>query len=342
MDHLAEVVRVLDERPGMTPPIQELALTSIGKLRRIEDILWDLADVSVPDGSLLPVCLSSPHEGEYAPAELVRGFVDPESVRVMVDVLDRGAAVLRRHSGTFPSVGFPFSRYLLDPNRLPGVPAKVGDVVPQKFLHDVAWDTPLYKSGFFVPVKYLVCTWWAGYWRFVVVMTRAMLERVPASCPVLSVDVHTFAPTPEGFLNWAACYGPDEAAKWLNYPMFILGTRDDETCDPRVSALLMEELGTSFRERVFEQQDDLARSIQERTAGRRLFGMNDPFKGVGNVLILRAIDPARVQAIQLEVNEVLYFDSKTRQYNHAALELIHDVLGDALQRTGERLLSGRY
>lgn len=347
-----DLVRLLDVRPGMTPPLQNLegrfpgGSTAYGTLSTIQDVLNALTDMSAfltQRGKVLPVFTTSPHEGEFCPRHLLNALRDPKAVRYMADFPDRGAAFLRWLPGLIPSVGFPISRYIIDPNRLPGAPARVAGVVPTTILHDCAWGKPLYRDGYEVPEADLVHSWWTWYWRQAVALAHTVLNQVPFGCPVLAADIHTFAPTAKGFQNWAGCYGPDEAEKWKTYPAFILGTRDGETCDPRILEILKERLTAAFQHWIVFAGGaaplSVSQAIFSRVEGRKIIGCNDPFKGVANVQILRAIDPLRVHAVQIEVAEAMYFNEDTCTYDMPALMMVRTILSEALTDVGRYLLS---
>lgn len=245
------------------------------------------------------VLVGIPHEGELVPEDLAdRLTQEGRDTMIYTDVATRDVF----GSSEIPHIGFGISRYVTDPNRVPDfelTPPKDQGKAPGKILwREGIHFQPLYKKGdeptpqeaygmaekFYLP-----------YYRAMMGALGQMVDHRerPDKERVLVLDGHSF-PINDDMRPYYEHYGIKDPE---NLPLFILGTRDDASCDPDI----LQEFSRLLRANFKSMPESDRKHLLERIPGG-LVGMNMPFKGVHNVRFWGQRDMG-VSCIQMECNE---------------------------------------
>jgi N-formylglutamate amidohydrolase len=245
------------------------------------------------------VLIGIPHEGELVPEDLASRLTEEgRDTLIYTDVATRDVF----GSPDIPHIAFGVSRYVTDPNRVPDFgltpPTGQGKAPGKIFWRDGIHFKPLYRGGEEPTPEEA----YAMAERFYLPYYRAMMGAVgqmldhrgnPREERVLVIDGHSF-PINEDMRPYYEHYGVKDPE---NLPLFILGTRDNQSCAPDI----LEEFARLLKVNFESMPASERKHLLERIPGG-LVGKNMPFKGVHNVRFWGQQGQG-VSCIQVECNE---------------------------------------
>ena len=274
-----------------------------------------------------PVVVGMPHSGELVPKEVLPRVKDlkPFGDRGGLDV--GTISIFAPRQAEYPAIRPLVSRVTTDLNRGPedyeAKPPFVGGVTWLKSID----GQDIYNEGQ-EPTKEEMAKWvkefYNPYYKAMQGMVGTFFDR--GEKDVLVVDGHSFP----GDVDIPSYGVKAEDPK----PLFIIGTRDDTSAAEELIKTLYEAL-----EELVPDDPELLKGISEKVAA------NTIFKGVRNVkywgepggltTTTGEILGKNSHCIQVEVNNLAYM--KDGKYNKKHLDILHDVVAEAIRRTAEKL-----
>ncbi|MFA6043319.1 MAG: N-formylglutamate amidohydrolase [Patescibacteria group bacterium] len=276
-----------------------------------------------------------PHGGELVPKDLHdRMTEEGRETSVMIDL--NTPDIFR--SERIPSVETKISRYIVDPNRAPDFrPEEAFE--PGKAPGKILWKTganmgPMYeREPSADEIQEYAKKFYLPYYNRMMGTVGTMLDRrASPSERVLILDGHSF-PVVEDLRKYYQHYGIDQPEL---LPMFILGDRDGEGCDPDIMQRFRVGLERGFQE--LSEQDQ---ALLQRSMKGPLVSQNEFLKGVHNVAFWGARDQG-ANAIQIEMNESAYVDRQGSSwekftYNPQKITLMQRIIERASLEVNELL-----
>lgn len=279
------------------------------------------------------VVIGIPHAGENAPVD-IRGRLTEEGDETMA-LLDLATPEIFR-SEKIPWAQFGITRFVVDPNRAPAFDINV-KTEHGKPPGTILWakgfkDGPMYKEGEQPSpeeIEALAERYYLPYYNAIMGAVGTLVDRRHDKSKgskerVLIIDGHSFPVTPD-MKHWYDSYGIEDPEQM---PMFILGTREGESCDDDVIAAFEEALTKNYKALSPEEKALIGDGV-----GGPLFIRNYYMKGVHNVKFWGAAHQEHgINALQIECNERAYMDRpegapwKEFAYNPTKQTVMHHLI----------------
>lgn len=276
------------------------------------------------------VIFGAPHGGELVPREIQNRLTsEGEETIVLTDLATPD--IFR--SEEIPGAEFMISRYITDPNRAPDF-TPAGELAPGQIPGDILWKKgvrfgPLYKEGqepTAEKIKEYAERFYLPYYNAMIGAIGTLLDRRKKPQErILVVDGHSF-PVTNDMKPYFKHYG---VSRPEGLPMFILGTRDGQSCDGDIAESFEEAIKKAFMSLSSAERELIGAGVKGGLVGR-----DAPFKGVHNVRFWGAREEG-VNAIQVECNDGAYMDrpaggvQREFRYNEEKISIIRQIIESA-------------